>query len=341
MALIHDILIEKLPAKKKKTPRGWIVFNSPCCEHRGHKPDKRSRGNLLALPDGTVGFNCYNCGFRTRANADHLSKNFELLLKWMKVSDQDIGRIKLEILKNQLDGVQNTSVQNSAVVFRNFEEVELPTGAMPIQSVLQENNVPEDFIFVMNYLIARGSDIANGYDYYWSPDSKNHMNRRIIVPFYHNNKIVGWTGRYAGVPPAGVTRYWNSQLPKGYLFNGDLLDIANRKYAILTEGPFDAIALDAIAVLGSELSREQVAWINQSNKEIVVAPDRQRKNQGLIDAALENNWSVAFPDWEDDIKDAADAVKKYGRLYALQSIIKTKTRDDLEIGIKRKMFRNS
>ena len=339
MALIHDILIEKLPQKRKKTPRGWVVFNSPCCEHRGHKPDRRSRGNLLIMPDGTIGFNCYNCGFRTRADAGHLSKNFELLLRWLGVSDQDLGRVKLEILKNKLDGVETSTTDYKPMVFRNFDEVELPPGSTPIHTLLLGEDLSDDFLSVMNYLVSRGNDIANSYDYFWSPDTHNHMNKRIIIPFYHNNKIVGWTGRYAGSPPAGVPRYWNSQLSKGYLFNGDALDIADRKYAILTEGPFDAIALDCVGVLGSELSREQLSWIKQSEKEIIVAPDRQRKNQGLIDAALENNWSVAFPDWEDDIKDAADAAKKYGKLYALRSIIKTKTASPLEIGIKRKMFR--
>lgn len=339
MALVHDILVKKLPTKRKKTPRGWIVFNSPCCEHRGHKPDRRGRGNLLMQPDGTIGFNCYNCGFRTRASSDHLSKNFELLLKWLNVPDQDVGRIKLEILKNKLDGVESSATQHRLLTFRSFDEAELPPGSMPIESVLVGEEMPEDFISVMNYLLSRGTDIANGYDYFWSPDTRNHMNKRIIIPFYHNNKIVGWTGRYAGTPPAGTPRYWNSQLSKGYLFNGDVLDIADRKYAILTEGPFDAIALDGVGVLGSELSQEQLLWIKQSEKEIIVAPDRQRKNQGLIDAALENNWSVAFPDWEDDIKDAADAAGKYGKIYALRSIIKTRTSNPLEIGIKRKMFK--
>ena len=32
-------------------------------------------------------------------------------------------------------------------------------------------------------------------------------------------------------------------------------------------------------------------------------------------------WSVAFPEWEDDIKDASDAVVRYGRLFTVKSIL--------------------
>lgn len=338
MALIHDIIAQKLPTKRKKSPRGWLIFNAPCCGHRGHKPDKRGRGNLIMMPDGTVGFNCYNCGFRTRFDNNHLSKNFESLLHWLGATSEDINRIKLEILKRQLDGT-TTATHTAPVFFRNFDAVELPQGSVPIESMLMAPDIPSDFLQVMEYLVSRGSAIAEHHDYYWCPDTKNNLNNRIIIPFYYRDTVIGWTARYAGTPPTGVPRYWNSSIPRGYLFNGEVLDISTRKYAILTEGPFDAIALDAVAVLGSELSSEQTAWLKQSSQQIIVAPDRQRKNQGLIDAALENNWSVAFPDWEDDVKDAADAARKYGKIYALYSIIKSQTRDPLEIGIKRKMFR--
>lgn len=339
MALVHQFIAEHLPVKRKQTPRGWIVFNSPCCEHFGHKPDKRSRGNLLMLPDGTVGFNCYNCGFKTRFNGQHLSDNFESLLHWLHIPQENVNQVKLEILKNQLDGIDKPNEYTAPTVFRNFKEIALPANALPIQSVLLWDDIPTEFATVIEYLYSRGNSIAEAYDYHWSPDTKHDMHHRIIIPFYYKGNVVGWTGRYAGTAPPGTPRYWNSEVPQGYLFNCDALEKPNRKYAVLTEGPFDAIALDGVGALGSELSREQLAWLNESGKEIIVAPDRQRKNQGLIDAALEHGWSVAFPEWEDDVKDAADAAKRYGRLYTLRSVIESRTDSKLQIGIKRKMFR--
>ena len=52
---------------------------------------------------------------------------------------------------------------------------------------------------------------------------------------------------------------------------------------------------------------------------------------------MRENWYVSFPKWDPDIKDAADASKKYGKLYTLFSVIQAKTNNKLDISIRRKM----
>jgi len=52
-----------------------------------------------------------------------------------------------------------------------------------------------------------------------------------------------------------------------------------------------------------------------------VCPDRDKNGGTLVDVALNNNWSVSFPLWENGIKDAAKATEKYGRILTLQSIL--------------------
>lgn len=339
MALVHDILLNNLPARRRQSPRGWLIFNGPCCHHRGHNQDTRHRGNLLISPDGVVGYNCYNCGFKTRFDGVNLSKNFELLLHWLGASDEEIKSAKLEILKNKIDGTGPEQFVSPITFTKSFKETDLPKQAVPIQSVLEWDDIPNDYLQVIDYLISRGDAVASNYDYYWSPDTKHDMNKRIIIPFYFKDTVVGWTARYAGKPPAGVSRYYNSHLEPGYLFNNDVIDKPNRKYILLVEGPFDAIAIDGVAVLGSELSKEQLIWLLQSDKEVVVVPDRQKTNQGLIDAALDHNWYVSFPEWEDDIKDCADASARYGRIYTLRSILESKTNSALQISVRRQMFR--
>lgn len=340
MAIIHDVLAEYLPVKRKQTSRGWQVFDAPCCVHRGHNPDKRGRGNLLMSSDGKIGFNCYNCGFKTVYDGSHLGQKFEALLMWLNVPHDVVNKIKLELLKNQLDGIDKPiSVTLPQTISRNFKEVKLPKGSTSIHSVLEWDEVPDQYVKVIEYLASRGSAISKNYDYYWSPDTKFNMSDRIIIPFYHKNNIVGWTARFSGKPPSGVPRYWNSELPSGYLFNNEALYKPYRRYIILVEGPFDAISIDGVGVLGSELSKDQANWLIEADKDIIVVPDRQKKNQGLIDSALMYGWDVAFPEWENDIKDAADATKRYGRLYTLRSIIETRTQSSIEIGIKRKMFK--
>ena len=289
--------------------------------------------------DSTIGYNCYNCGFKTRFDGIELSKNFEMLLHWLNVPYEDVRKIKLELLHNKLQGTSPNKPEDIASFYRRFNEIPLPPNAVTMESVADSEDPSEEYLGVLAYLTSRGSAVAEHHGYYWSPSSRHDMYHRVIIPFYHRDKVVGWTARYAGDPPKGTPRYYNSELQPGYLFNNHVMDKPNRKYVLLLEGPFDAIAVDGVGVLGSELSQEQLQWLKGCDKEIVVVPDRQRRNQGLIDVALQHGWSVSFPQWEDKIKDAAQASSRYGRLYTLRSILDNRTDRPLQIGIKRQMFK--
>ena len=339
MALIHQLIAENLPQKRRTSPRGWLMFNAPCCIHRGHSRDTRMRGNMLILPDGHIAYNCYNCGFKTVFDNVNISRNFENLMDWMGIPAEDTRKVKLEVLQNKLAGVTALPTHDDLDFLRDFKEVQLPEGARPIEAIMEDDEISDKFAGCMDYLFSRGDAVAQGWDYHWTPSTKWNLDQRIIIPFYYRDKIVGWTARYAGTPPSGTPRYYNSDLQTGYLFNCDAITKGTRKYIILVEGPFDAVAIDGVAALGSKLSRQQLSWLNSTDREIILLPDRQRNNQGLIDIALEQGWSVSFPDWEDDVKDAADASCRYGKLFTLRTIIDSRTNSALQIGTKRKMFR--
>lgn len=340
MSLVHELVSKHLPVRRRVGSKGWITCNAVCCHHRGHRQDHRSRGNFLFTPEGLIVYNCYNCGFKTRFDGSKLSRNFEDLMDWLGVSLEDIKKIKLELMNSRLNGDQQASNDLAPIIINNdFKETPLPAGAVPIESLITEEELPDDFMEALGYLGTRGSAVMNGWNYHWSPNNKLDMNKRIIIPFYHRSKVVGWTARYIGTPPSDIPRYYNSDVQTGYLFNCDVLYKHSRSFVTVHEGPFDAISIDGVATLGSELSREQTAWLNNCEMEKIVVPDRQLKNQGLIDAALANGWSVAFPDWEEDIKDSADATKRYGRLFTLSTIMRSHTKNELEIGIKRRMFK--
>ena len=69
-------------------------------------------------------------------------------------------------------------------------------------------------------------------------------------------------------------------------------------------------------------------------KLLVAANGRIGVQQKLIKQAQENGWSVSFPMWEDDIKDAADAIQRYGKLYTLKSIIDARISNNTKISAK-------
>ena len=65
--------------------------------------------------------------------------------------------------------------------------------------------------------------------------------------------------------------------------------------------------------------------INSLQREVIVVPDKDQSGQQLADDAVKYGWSVSFPIWPDsDIKDVADAVKRYGKIYTVQKIVHSK-----------------
>lgn len=338
LLLVHQLVQDYLPAKRRQSQKGWHIFNSPCCSHRGHNADTRGRGNLLFLNDGSMIFNCYNCGYKT-AFRGSISTGFENWLEWLGAPRDRIQQAKLEILSKKLNGELEISDNSYVVPIDNFKEIEMPYDAKPISHWIGSGNIPKDLSICIDYISNRGRAISTGYNYYWTKNVSHNLNKRVLIPFYYQNKIIGYTGRYAGIPPSGVPKYWNSDLPNGYLFNNRVINIKTRKYILILEGPFDAIAVDGVGVLGSTMNNAQITWLNSIDKEKIVVPDRQRKNQDLIDTALEHGWSVSFPDWPDNIKDAADASLYFGKLYTLASIITHKTHVQLEVNLKRKLLK--
>ena len=56
----------------------------------------------------------------------------------------------------------------------------------------------------------------------------------------------------------------------------------------------------------------------------------------MLKSAVDNGWSASLPPWGDDVKDVADAVKKYGRLYVLATILHYRTDNKLKIQVMKK-----
>jgi len=124
------------------------------------------------------------------------------------------------------------------------------------------------------------------------------------------------------------------------VFNVDEQCEAHR-YLFVVEGPFDAISIGGVALLTNEISDQQARIINSIGKQVIVIPDQDKAGTVLIDQAKELGWSIAFPTWDDSVKDCADAVKKYGKLFVVVDAIKTATANPAKIEIeKRKMLNN-
>ena len=325
MSLIIDTTTAHLPPKRKATPSGWISFNAVCCHHNGDSMDKRQRGGIM-ITEG-VSYHCFNCGFKASWQPGRpLSVKFKKLLRWLNASDDLINKCVLEALRLKED----PQYVGTQAVLPTFIDKALPLGSEPISSFL--HSPPEELVPVMEYMISRGLYLED-YSFYWTPE--DGFNNRLIIPFFYQNRIVGYTARLV---KDGKIKYISEQQP-GYVFNLDRQS-HDRKFVLVTEGPLDAICIDGCAVMSNEVGPQQVALLNQLNREVIVVPDRDAAGIKMAEQAIELGWSVSMPEWPDGVKDVNDAMRQYGRLYTLWSIVSAKESMPLKIQLRMKKWIN-
>lgn len=327
---IQQSVLNFLPAKKKKTPSGWISFNAPCCVHNGETADTRSRGGVI-LNDNGVSYHCFNCNYKTGWNPGwHITYKFRKLLKWLNVDEAEIQRLALEALKLR-DEVEQIGFDLESFQ-PEFDTIDIPD-SVKITDYRQDSgfNFPDDFVECYNYIKKRKLDNAM---FYWTPDTTAKFNRRIILPFIYNSQPVGYTARI--IDDNSVPKYFTRSQP-GFVFNMDKQSPA-RKFVLVTEGPFDAICIDGIAVLSNNINEQQVDLIDQLGKQVVLVPDKDASGKQMIEQAVEYGWSVSFPEWHDTCKDVNQSVIEYGQLFTFKSIIDNIETNPIKIKVKMKKF---
>tara|TARA_B100000900_G_scaffold364026_1_gene338409 strand:+ start:1758 stop:2753 length:996 start_codon:yes stop_codon:yes gene_type:complete len=325
MSIVYDTLTQYLPAKRKTTPSGWTSFNAPCCIHNGDSADKRQRGGLISNGNEGVSYHCFNCGFKCSWQPGrNLSGKMRRLLQWLNAPDDIINKLALTVMQEN-EGIQ---VKQTLVELPKFNTVPLPDDAVKIADITEFNKYS---MAVLEYMSSRGLNLDDT-DYYWS--SSLGYRDRLIIPFYYEKRIVGWTART--VQPDKQPKYMSEQQP-GFVYGLDEQG-PNKVFTIVCEGPMDALHVDGVALLGSEIKDQQALLINKVGKQVIVVPDKDEAGAKLIDQAIELGWSVSLPDWADSVNDIGDAVAKYGRLYTLYSIVNNAESNELKIRLRSKKW---
>jgi len=315
--------------KTKQTQSGWISSNAVCCQHNGQSTDTRGRGGMIAS-DGGASYHCFNCGFTAGWQPGRrLNLKMRKLLGWLGVSEDDIRRLSLFALSN-LD--VSLDIQKEAVKeLPKYESKEHCPGHNILDWFIKEGVSVEDqqqIETVIAYLDSRGfSDRLD--QFYWHNDRESPMYNRVLIPFTFLNQPMGYTGRLI-VP--GKRKYYTEH-PPHFVFNYDRQQ-SSAKFCLVVEGILDAVAIDGLSVTNNECSEQQALVIDSLNREVIVIPDRDKPGMNLIKDAMEYGWNVAFPNWEEDIKDCADAVQRYGQLFTMRSILDSVETSNLKIQLR-------
>jgi hypothetical protein len=265
---------------------------------------------------------CFNCGFKCNfvlgRSITHKTRN---LLKWCGIDELEIQRWSLESLQNK-DLLDFTQEPKKKIKIK-FNDHTLPEGE------LVDDNNPSHGIYAQ-YLRNRKISTTD-YPFLITPHEKGRMANRVIIPYTYKNKVVGHTSRFLDNK---IPKYINEQQP-GYVFNIDI-QRPDWTVCILTEGIFDALSVDGVAVMHDDISNEQAQLLSTLNRQIIVVPDRDMTGLKLCDRALELGYQVSLPNWGPGVKDTNDAVVKYGKLPTILSILQSATNSKIKIELQRK-----
>jgi len=310
-------VLSYLPARRKPSASGWISFNAPCCEHNGESRDRRSRGGIKTTPTGWS-YHCFNCGFTASFVLGRtLTFKARKLLSWMNVPQEEIERINLESLKHK--SIEGLLGDRQEIVNRLqsivFEDRDLPADTQTLnkqaEEYLRKRCAPPDYPFLYKTMPRPG----------------------IVIPFTHDNQVVGHTTRFLD----NRTPRYIQDIQPGYVFGTDLQG-ANWQYAIVVEGVFDALSINGLAVLHADVNEAQARLIRSLDREIIVVPDQDEPGMRLVDRAVELGWAVSIPDWPADVKDANDAVIRWGKAATLITIMQARETSRIKIELRKKQL---
>jgi hypothetical protein len=338
---IQDAVKLLLPAKKKtNSTSGWISFMAPCCHHNGESADTRGRGGMILNADGGCSFHCFNCNFKASyVPGRHLTYKFRKLLGWFGASENEIKRLVI-------DAIRVKDIVSPDTVIEEVEPIDFKPRPLPDEAqdfftlntfytLNDDKDVPQGYHNAVLYISNRLIDFQK-YPFYWTPETQYNLHKRVIIPFTWKGNIIGYSARAFDDT---VKPKYHSNYEPNYVFNVDKQK-NDSKFVIVSEGPFDAMAVDGVAVLSNECSEIQADIIDSLGREVIVVPDGDKSGKKLIDDALEYGWSVSFPIWQKDYKDVSEAVEKLGKLFVLKSIIEAKETGRLKIELLRKRLYN-
>ena len=196
-----------------------------------------------------------------------------------------------------------------------FEDRDLPATTQPLnnqaQAYLEQRCISLDYPFLYKTMPRPG----------------------IVIPFTHNNQVVGHTTRFLD----DRTPKYIQDIQHGYVFGTDL-QRDEWQYAIVVEGVFDALAINGLAVLHAEINDAQVRLVRSLGREIIVVPDQDEAGMKLVDRAIELGWTVSIPEWPDGCKDINDAVIRLGKLGTLLTILENKETSKIKIEMRKKQL---
>lgn len=304
---------------------GWCSVRCHVCNDHTRKGN---RGAFLFDHDKIV-YKCWNCFHVSTYDPnehEYIPKSMITTLDAFGVPDKEWKQVILDSPAYRNGGITK-KVEKSKLGNIDPKIIELPSFFFPLKGATCDLSKK-----ARQYLIeARGVD-PDSYPFMLAkkPDNPRLFKwlGRVIMPVYKNNNLVYYIGRALF---NAEKKYETPATPKERVLYGfDRLFEHTDTPLLINEGWFDAHVVDGVATLGNVITPYQIEWLNRSRREKVYIPDKFGDGLRAAEQAVELGWSIATPDIGSSCKDMNDAVKKYGKMYVMKEIMRTKTSDDFE-----------
>lgn len=324
MKNLEELIRNKIPFNYKKAQTGFEPVICASCS------DWNVRGGFK-FENNSVGYNCFNCGAdgRFEEGSTKISKRFRKILNSFQISDEEIDEVLsknfianggLKHIINQEKEITLETLNKSKLSF-STPEVKLPKNSIAINKSGQFRNKHEEL--AVKYLSNR--HVLNVQHDFFISAEKEYSNR-VIIPFYRNGKIIYWQARSIdGSEP----RYLNNPIHKtAVLYNYDELNRFSNLPLFVTEGVFDAIPINGVAIIGSTLNEVKIELLKKVKRRIIFVIQRDKNGKQLALEALENGWEISFP--PEGFNDVNKAICETGVLWTINTIMKNAMKNSVE-----------
>lgn len=293
----------------RKNGAGWYPVLCKVCNDHGKKGPRAA----FRFDDHAVGYNCFNCGHTAvfdPSENKQMTDKMKTVLSSFGIPDEEWKVVVFSAMSTEYSPTAHKAQE------RKLEPVEVP---LPDYFYRLTDDKNDDIAqYAIEYLKQNRLIDWTTYPFYLARITDNPTSKRwygrLIIPIYKQQKLIFYQGR--DLSDTRPQKYLSLNVVRdNVLYGYEFIEENTPDPLYITEGWFDAFLINGVAVFGRKMSDNQIAWLNKSNREKVIVPDRTGKGYDLAEQGLRLGWKVSIPDVGEDVKDITDSVCRYGLLY--------------------------
>jgi hypothetical protein len=315
---LQFIIRQYVPLPSNPSAKGWYTVKCRVCN------DYKPRG-AFKFEDAGITYNCFNCAHAAKfipSEHNSVPDKMQTVFDAFNIPKEEFSAL---IFKGfMLRGTNSAEKTETPSIPLKYNKLTLPAFFRPLVTdgtgdvydelaceYLQTERAIDPTSYT--FMLADKTDMA--------PKQWAKWKGRLIIPYYRNGDLIFYQGR--DIIESDRERYMMpTETRDTVMFGYDQIYSHSDKPLYIQEGFFDAHLLgDSVAVFTNKLTEQQIEILNRCRRQKVVIPDRKGKGYILANQGLENGWSVSIPDVGESCKDINDAIKKYGRLYVLRTLV--------------------